>query len=96
MILEIAYLTIDPARADEFEAAVAAAQPIFEKAKGFVSYSLGKVIEDPASYRVMVGWETVEAHTVDFWSSSGYQQWRALAWPFFVEPPRVEHVERII
>lgn len=63
MIQEIASITIDPARAAQFEAAVASARPHFEAAKGFVSFSLKRVIEDPACYQLVVGWESVEAHT---------------------------------
>ena len=96
MIHEIASLTIDPARATDFEAAVAAARPCFEAAKGFVSFGLQRVIEEPGSYRLVIGWETVEAHMVDFRESEGFQTWRGLAGPFFTAPPSVVHVETAI
>lgn len=95
MVTEIAYLTIDPARAAEFEAAVAAAAPVFAAAKGCRSMRLERVAEDPAQYRLIVGWDSIEAHTEDFRNSAGFQEWRALAGPFFVAPPRVEHWEAI-
>ena len=93
MVTEIAYLTIDPARAAEFEAAVAAATPHFRAAEGCHSMALERVVEDPAQYRLVVGWETVEHHMVTFRESEGFQHWRALAGPFFVGTPRVEHWE---
>lgn len=96
MIQEIASITIDPARAAQFEAAVASARPHFEAAKGFVSFSLKRVIEDPACYQLVVGWESVEAHMVDFRASPGFQQWRALAGPFFIEAPTVIHLQTVI
>lgn len=96
MIHEIAYIAIDPARAEAFEAAVAAARPHFEAAAGFVSFRLERVIEEPAHYRLVVGWVSVEAHMTDFRASDGFQKWRALASPFFAQPPRVEHVIQII
>lgn len=96
MIHEIASLTIDPARAAEFEAAVAEARPHFEAARGFVSFGFQRVIEVPGAYRLVVGWETVEAHMVDFRESAGFQAWRALAGPFFIAPPAVVHVEAVI
>lgn len=96
MIHEIARLTIDPTRAEAFEAAVGAARAHFEAAKGFVSFALERVLENPAHYRLVVGWESLEAHTVDFRSSEGFQAWRALAGPFFVAPPEVEHVARVL
>jgi heme-degrading monooxygenase HmoA len=96
MIYEIAALTIDPTRSAEFEAAVAAARPFFEGAKGFLSFALQRSIEHPERYRLVVGWESVEAHMVDFRESQGFQHWRALAGPFFVETPSVEHVATVI
>ena len=96
MIHEIAMLTIDPAQAAAFEAAVAQAEPHFEAARGFVSFGLQRSVEHPERYRLVVGWESVEAHIVDFRESTGFQAWRALAGPFFVAPPAVEHVATII
>ncbi|EQB12848.1 antibiotic biosynthesis monooxygenase family protein [Sphingobium lactosutens] len=96
MIHEIATFTIDPDRATEFEAAVAQARPHFEAARGFVSFGLQRSIENPDRYRLIVGWDSVDAHMVDFRASEGFQSWRALASPFFVSPPAVEHVETVI
>lgn len=96
MIHEIATLTIDPARAAEFEAAVSAARAHFEAAKGFISFALDRSVETPERYHLVIGWESVEAHMVDFRESDGFQQWRALASPFFVTAPSVEHVVRVI
>lgn len=96
MIHEIATLTIDPAQAGPFEAAVAAARPHFEAAKGFVSFGLERSIECPERYHLVIGWESVEAHMIDFRESEGFQAWRTLASPFFVAPPSVEHIAKVI
>lgn len=95
MVYEIATITIDPARAAAFEAAVAAARPYFEAARGFVSFAMQHSVEHPERYLLVVEWESVEAHMVDFRASPGFQEWRALAGPFFVSPPSVEHVETV-
>ncbi len=95
MVIEIAYIRIDPARAAEFEAAVAAAVPHFKAAEGCHGMRLERVEEDSALYRLSVDWESVEHHMVTFRESPGFQQWRALAGPFFVEPPKVEHWSRV-
>jgi quinol monooxygenase YgiN len=95
MITEIAHITIDPARAAEFEAAVATAAPHFRAAEGCHGMRLERVTEDPAEYRLSVDWESVEHHMVTFRESDGFQQWRALAGPFFAAPPRVEHWDRV-
>lgn len=95
MIREIATITVDPAKADDFVAAVRAARPFFEAAEGFVSFALERVIERPGVFRLVVGWTSVDAHMVDFRASPGFQEWRRLASPFFVEPPEVVHVETV-
>ena len=95
MVTEIAYLTIDPARAADFEAAVAEAAPHFEAAQGCRGARLERVEEDSARYRLSVDWESVDHHMVTFRESDGFQMWRALAGPFFTEPPQVEHWRRV-
>ncbi|WP_404478433.1 antibiotic biosynthesis monooxygenase family protein [Novosphingobium sp. BL-52-GroH] len=79
----------------DFEAAVASARPLFEAAKGFISLGLQRSIEYPERYRLVVGWTTVEAHSIDFRESADFQAWRALASPFFTAPPEVEHVSTV-
>lgn len=96
MIHEIATISIDPARAADFEAAVAAARPHFEAANGYLSFALQRSIETPERYILVVGWDSVDAHMVDFRASEGFQVWRTLASPFFTAPPSVEHVTQVI
>ncbi|KAA9005540.1 putative quinol monooxygenase [Histidinibacterium aquaticum] len=96
MIREVAILTIDPARATEFEGAVAEARPYFESSEDCLFFTLERVIETPGSYRLVVGWTSVEAHIERFRASAEFQKWRDLAGPFFVEPPVVVHTEQVI
>ncbi|EZP71045.1 Antibiotic biosynthesis monooxygenase [Sphingomonas paucimobilis] len=91
MIYEVASLTIDPAKAQAFEKAVAQAAPLFRDAQGCRSMSLERVIEDPARYQLVVGWDRLEDHMEHFRASPAFQQWRALAGPFFTAPPEVVH-----
>ena len=93
MITEIATLRIDPARAAEFEAAVAAAVPYFQASEGCHGMALERVIETPGVYNLRVLWESVEHHMVTFRESDNFQKWRAAAGPFFVEPPKVVHAD---
>lgn len=96
MIFEIATLTIDPAQAQDFEAAVAKARPLFDADDGCLSFALERVIETPGSYRLVVGWTSVAAHMETFRETENFQKWRALAGPFFKAPPEVVHTERVI
>jgi hypothetical protein len=48
------------------------------------------IIEDPAQYRLLVIWDSVEAHMA-FRETPALQEWRGLAGPFFAAPPSVVH-----
>lgn len=95
MIHEIATLTIDPASADAFEAAVRQAKPLFLAADDCHDMRFERVIEVPGRYLLIVRWTTVAAHEA-FRQTPAFQDWRALAGPFFSEPPHVVHVEQVV
>jgi quinol monooxygenase YgiN len=96
MILEIAQIEIKPGLEAEFEAGVAKAAPVFKRAKGCTSLSLQRSAEKPTRYRLFVGWQTVENHTVDFRGSADFQEWRKLVAHCFASPPEVEHVREVV
>jgi heme-degrading monooxygenase HmoA len=91
MITEIAELSIKPDSHDAFLAAVKEAVPLFKRAKGCKAMKLERLTERPDVYHLVISWETLENHTVDFRGSDDFQAWRGLVGGFFAEPPRVEH-----
>ncbi len=91
MILEIAQITVKPGMEAEFEKGVTAAEPFFRRAKGCISMKLVRSIEIPSRYRLLVDWETLENHTVDFRGSADFQSWRQLVSHCFDGIPQVEH-----
>lgn len=93
MIYEIAKLTVGADSASAFEDAVAQAAPLFKAAEGCRSMALHRIVEEPASYHLMVGWESVAHHMDLFRASPAFQQWRALVGGFFVAPPQVIHTD---
>jgi quinol monooxygenase YgiN len=94
MITEIATITIDPANADAFEAAVAEAASAFANAAGCHGMALERIIEEPAHYHLRVQWDSVEAHMA-FRDTPAFQTWRELASPYFAAPPKVVHSETV-
>jgi heme-degrading monooxygenase HmoA len=96
MIYEIAHLRIQPDTNAAFEAAVTQAIPLFQRSKGCLSMRLEQCIERADGYRLVVGWETLEAHTVHFRGSEEFQAWRALVGGFFTAPPEVEHMNTVL
>jgi heme-degrading monooxygenase HmoA len=96
MITEIALIDVKPGSEQDFEAAVAKAQPLFLAAKGGKGIELHKSIEKPSRYRLLAKWETLENHTVDFRGSPAFAEWRALVGPYFAAAPDVEHTETVL
>ena len=95
MITEIAQIDVKPGTEAEFENGVKQAVPLFKRAKGCRSMELRRSTEKPSRYRLFVGWDTVENHTVDFRGSENFSQWRALVGPHFASAPEVEHTNTV-
>lgn len=92
MILELADIRIQPGTQIEFDAAIQrGVEQVISKSKGFCGYKVNKGIESPERYVLMIFWDTLENHTVDFRESAAFQEWRAIVGPFFAGPPTVEH-----
>ncbi|MBM3573902.1 MAG: antibiotic biosynthesis monooxygenase [Alphaproteobacteria bacterium] len=96
MIMEIAQIDVKPGAEAEFEAGVTKAVPLFRHAKGCRGMNLQRSLEKPSRYRLMVQWETLENHTVDFWGSADFQSWRGLVGHCSAQPPDVEHVAEVV
>jgi len=96
MITEIAQIDVKPGTEAEFENGVKQAVPIFKRAKGCRSMELRRSTEKPSRYRLFVGWDTVEHHTVDFRGSADFAEWRKLVGHCFASPPEVEHVHEVV
>ncbi len=91
MIHEIAEVTVKAGDESRFEEGVAQAAPLFLRAKGCHGVSLHRVIENQSVYRLLVKWDTIENHLVDFRDSDDFQEWRRLVGSFFANPPVVTH-----
>jgi heme-degrading monooxygenase HmoA len=92
MILEVADIRIQAGRQAEFDSAIQrGVETVISKAKGFRGYKVNRGIESPERYLLMIFWDTLDNHTVDFRGSAAFGEWRAIVGPFFVQPPQVEH-----
>lgn len=96
MILELADIRIQPGQQAAFEEAIQRGlATVISQAKGFKGFEVQHGIESPERYVLMIRWETLENHTVDFRQSEAFTQWRAIVGPFFAGPPTVEHFEPV-
>ena len=96
MITEIAQIDVKPGTEKDFEAAVAKARAAFGRSAGFHGFELHRSIEKPQRYRLMVKWETLENHTVDFRGSENFVEWGGLVGQYFASPPEVEHTKKVL
>ena len=93
MILEHCDIEIDPSKSTEFEEAILrGVSTVISKAKGFRGFKVNHSIESPARYLLLIYWDSLENHTMDFRGSDAFNDWRAIAGPFFAKPPFVEHM----
>jgi heme-degrading monooxygenase HmoA len=92
MILEVADIRITPGQQAAFDAAIQQGlTTVIAQAKGFRGFKVQKCVESPERYLLMIEWDTLENHTVDFREGPLFPQWRAIVGPFFAGPPNVEH-----
>lgn len=93
MFVEHAELTVAPEQAEEFEAAFARGREALAEAEGCRWSELLRGVERPSTWLLLVGWDSVEAHTVGFRQSEGFTRWRAAVGPFFAAEPTVQHFD---
>jgi heme-degrading monooxygenase HmoA len=95
VILEHAVLPVKPGREPDFEVAFGEAKAIIAAMPGFVSLTLSRCIERPATYLLLVEWQRLEDHTEGFRGSPEYQEWRRRLHDFYDPFPDVEHYEQV-
>lgn len=95
MILEVASLNVRSGQAAEFEAAFQRAQAIIASIPGYLSHELQRCLEKPDDYVLLVRWQTLEAHEINFRQSAEYQEWKALLHHFYTPFPQVNHYELV-
>jgi heme-degrading monooxygenase HmoA len=96
MILEVAELFIRPGSQDEFDVKIRhGVETIISTSPGFIRYEVQRGVETPERYLLMIEWERLENHTVDFRGSPAFTRWREVVSPYFTKAPHVEHFTRV-
>ncbi len=91
MVLEVARIDILPGQESAFVAAYAQGRKLVLETPGCQSVRMTRGIESPSQFVLLVEWDSVEAHEVNFRRSERFTKWRALIGPYFAQPPHVEH-----
>ncbi|MCH5671880.1 antibiotic biosynthesis monooxygenase family protein [Streptomyces gilvus] len=95
MVVEHALLTVEAGREEGFQEVFGKAREVLAEADGFRWAELLRCAEQSEVCLLLVGWESVEAHTAGFRESERFRRWRALVGPFFTEPPAVRHFHEL-
>lgn len=95
MILEAVMLQVRSGFEAEFEAAFRQAGQYIAATPGYLGHELQRCVEVNSKYLLLVKWETLEAHMVEFRGSPQYQEWKKLLHHFYDPFPVVEHFEAV-
>ena len=93
MVLDVALIDVtDPA---DFIAAYRRVHPVLAGTDGCHSVRMTSGIESPNRFVLIVEWESVEAHEVNFRQTERFAEWRAAIGPHFAQPPVVEQFAEV-
>ena len=96
MILEAAILDVRRGEDSAFEAAFIAASPFIAATTGYLGHRLERCLETQGRYLLLVQWQDLESHTVNFRQSQNYLEWKRLLHHFYDPFPTVEHYENLL
>ncbi len=91
MILEVAMLDVRPGQEDEFEAAMRGALPLLAATPGYQRAEVRRCLETPHRYVLLVAWDVLDAHMINFRQGPNYPEWRRRLHHFYDPMPTVEH-----
>ena len=95
MVLEVAVLHVKKDKELLFESDFKIAQQYISAIQGYSGHSLRKCIEEENKYILLVEWEKLEDHTIDFRESNAYLEWKKLLHHYYDPFPVVEHFKTI-
>lgn len=96
MILELAILNVKPGQNESFESDIKKARSIISGISGFLSISLRQCVENSNRYILLVEWNKLEDHTINFRESKEYLEWKSILHNYYDPFPVVEHYDRVI
>jgi heme-degrading monooxygenase HmoA len=95
MVLEVADIEVNPGAEDDFTAAYLGVREVLTSTPGCRSARMTRGLESPSRFVLLVEWDSVDAHELNFRGTDRFVTWRAAIGPFFARPPRVEHVHDV-
>ena len=91
MVLEHAVLNVKQGQEDAFMVALGEAKNLIARTDGFIGLEVSRCLEDPSTFLLLVEWETLEDHMVNFREGPDFEAWRAALHHFYEPFPVVQH-----
>jgi heme-degrading monooxygenase HmoA len=95
MILEVAILDVKPGQERRFEVDFKIAEQFISAIEGYISHEIQRCIEIENRYLLLVKWQKLEDHTINFRGSPHYQEWKNLLHHYYDPFPEVLHFESL-
>jgi quinol monooxygenase YgiN len=93
MFIELAEIPVQPGMEDAFAAAMAArGTAILAAASGCASVRVGRGVENPGKFILLLEWDSVESH-VALTKTPAFDEFKALVGPFFGGTANMEHFD---
>ena len=94
MVREIAVFQVQEGHAEDFVAAYEDVSDVLTGAEGNRGASLHRGVEDPASFTLIVEWDSVESHTA-LTQQPEFGRFGEAVGPHLAGQPQVRHVEAV-
>ena len=93
MFIERAEIPVKPGMETEFAAAMGARGiAILAAAPGCASVRLGRGVENPGTFILLLEWDAVESH-IALTKTPAFDEFKALVGPFFAGAANMEHFD---
>jgi quinol monooxygenase YgiN len=93
MIIERAEIPVKPGMETDFVAAMSTKGiAILAAAPGCASVRLGRGVENPSKFILLLEWDSVESHTA-LTKTPAFDEFKVLVGPFFRGAPNMEHFD---
>ena len=93
MVVEYIRYTIDPTRADEFDAAYRRAGALLDASPHCLRWEAARSADEPAKQIVRIEWDSAEGHLQGFRRSADFKPFVEATRPFFSDIEEMTHYE---
>lgn len=90
-VLEVVVLNVSADKTVEFEANFKIASQLIARTNGYIKHELRPCVEKANQYILLVWWDSIDAHMVNFRNSEEFKEWQKLLNHYYEQQPEVLH-----